>query len=221
MGMKQSHKFGFRKIKASARGAAILTIMAALSGCVSAPSQSALTQSFAPQSAASKSGAILALPDTVYFHQQDPRWARQALGGTKDTLHSHGCLVSAVAMAMSNLGFYTDPGDLAARLTAAKGFTNRGWLIWNKLEAVTNGKAKTQFYDSHDDDTIRQCMQRGFYPLVKFDLPSGQSHWAVVIAETSDGFYVRDPMVSASSPIPLKARAPGIDAVRCIGVPKG
>ena len=206
------------------RGAAMLCALSALSACATGPSplgQASLAQSFAPQSAASKSGAILALPDTVYFHQQDPRWARQALGGTKETLHSHGCLVSAVAMAMSNLGFYTDPGDLAARLTASKGFTKRGWLIWNKLEAVTNGKAQTQFYDSHDDDTIRQCMRRGFYPLVKFDLPSGQSHWAVVIAETSDGFYVRDPMVSARSPIPLKARAPGIDAVRCIGVPKG
>lgn len=158
------------------------------------------------------------LADKVQFLQNDNRWARQTLGGTQESLEDDGCLVTAAAMALVNLGFRTDPGDLTNRLKAYNGFTRNGWLIWSGLERATAGKAKTVFYDTADDETVRSCLTAGYYPLVKFDLPSRRTHWAVVIKETDRGFYVRDPMVSSQTPVPLTSRAKGIDAVRCIGV---
>lgn len=158
------------------------------------------------------------LADKVQFLQNDRRWARQTLGGTQESLEDDGCLVTAAAMALVNLGFRTDPGDLTNRLKAYNGFTRNGWLIWSGLERATAGKAKTVFYNEADDETVRSCLTAGYYPLVKFDLPSRRTHWAVVIKETDKGFYVRDPMVSSKTPVPLKSRANGIDAVRCIGV---
>jgi len=158
------------------------------------------------------------LVDKVQFLQTDNRWARQTLGGTNENLEDDGCLVTAAAMALVNLGFRTDPGDLTNRLKAYNGFTRNGWLVWSGLERATAGKAKTVFYDRSDDEIVRSCLTAGYYPLVKFDLPSRRTHWAVVIKETERGFYVRDPMVSSSTPVPLKSRANGIDAVRCIGI---
>lgn len=158
------------------------------------------------------------LADKVQFLQNDNRWARQTIGGTNESLEDDGCLVTAAAMALVNLGFRTDPGDLTNRLKAYNGFTRNGWLIWSGLERATAGKAKTVFHQTADDATVRSCLTAGYYPLVKFDLPSRRSHWAVVIKETERGFYVRDPMVSSSVPVPLKSRANGIDAVRCIGI---
>ena len=158
------------------------------------------------------------LADKVQFLQNDNRWKRQTLGGTNESLEDDGCLVTAAAMALVNLGFRTDPGDLTNRLKAYNGFTKNGWLVWSGLERATAGKAKTVFHDRSDDATVRSCLTAGYYPLVKFDLPSRRTHWAVVIKETDRGFYVRDPMVSSSTPVPLKSRANGIDAVRCIGI---
>lgn len=160
----------------------------------------------------------LELADTVQFLQTDPQWARQTLGGSGESLEGYGCLVTAAAMALTNLGFRTDPGDLTNRLKANNGFTSQGLLVWSGLEKVTGGKAKTIFYAHKDDTTIRNCLAAGYYPLVKFDLPSRRTHWAMVVKETTRGFYIRDPMVSSSIPIPLSSRARGIDAVRCIGV---
>ncbi len=163
-------------------------------------------------------GVITALPDRTMFHQQDPQWARETLGGSGDLLSSDGCLVTAAAMALSNLGFATNPGDLNARLKAQDGFNARGWLVWSGLERVTGGRAKTRFFKSADEAHVKQCLADGFYPLVKFKLPSRRPHWAVVVQDTKHGFYIRDPMVASQSSIPLSARAPGIEAVRCVGV---
>jgi len=160
----------------------------------------------------------LTLPDKIQFLQNDKRWASQTIGGSFETLEDDGCLVTAAAMAMVNLGFYTDPGDLTNRLKAYNGFTKNGWLIWSGLERATAGKLKTVFYDQTDDSTVRSCLAAGYYPLVKFDLPSRRTHWAMVVGEANQQFYVRDPMVSSSIPVPLSSRANGIDAIRCIGI---
>ncbi|WP_017932317.1 hypothetical protein [Robiginitomaculum antarcticum] len=162
--------------------------------------------------------ASLALPDHNYYHQQDPRWGAHILGPTTTTLSSEGCLVTAAAMALSNLGFATNPGDLNARLTAKNGFTPKGWLIWSGLERVTDGKAKARFFKNGTDKDVRSCLADGYYPLVKFSLASRRSHWVMVVADSPRGFYVRDPMVNMKSPIPLSSRTSGIQSVRCIGI---
>jgi hypothetical protein len=164
----------------------------------------------------------LHLPDKVQFLQTDKRWARETLGGSNESLESEGCLITAAAMALVNLGFQTDPGDLSRNLKDYGGFNSRGWLVWSGLERATAGKAKTVFYDRKDDkghaNAVRACLSAGYYPLVKFDLPSGKNHWVMVVKDTKQGFYVRDPMVNSRQPIPLSMRTKTIDAVRCIGV---
>lgn len=163
--------------------------------------------------------AIHVLADNTQYLQTDSRWARQTLGGSGESLEGYGCLVTAAAMALNNLGFRTDPGDLVNRLKANGGFTKNGLLVWSSLEKITGDRAETLFYRRKDDEVVRRCLAAGYYPLVKFDLPSRRTHWAMVVMETDRGFYVRDPMVASSIPIPLTSRARGIDAVRCVGVP--
>jgi len=184
-----------------------LTAVYLLTACASAP---------APKQSA-QSG--LSLTDRAQFMQTDRRWAQQTLGGSGESLKTDGCLVTASAMALVNLGFRTDPGDLTNRLKSVNGFTRDGWLVWSGIERATGGVAKTYFYDRKDDDVVRACLAAGYYPLVKFDLASRRTHWAVVVKDTPQGFYIRDPMVDSRTPVPLSSRARGIDAVRCIGVP--
>ena len=172
----------------------------------------------APRKSVTSPQTGLHLPDRVQFLQTDKRWAHHTLGGSNESLRTDGCLVTASAMALVNLGFRTDPGDLAYRLKAYDGFNKRGWMVWSGLEKATSGIAKTVFYDRKDDGAVRACLAAGYYPLVRFNLKSSQTHWAVVINEGKNGFNIRDPMVNSRTPIPLSSRTNTIDAVRCIGV---
>ena len=79
----------------------------------------------------------LYLPDRASFIQNDKRWSSQRLGKTSDTIASDGCLLTASAMALTNLGFQLNPAKLNNALTRYDGFTSQGWLIWDGIHRVT------------------------------------------------------------------------------------
>jgi len=159
-----------------------------------------------------------ALPDRVAFYQKDSRWADERLGRSDGTLGADGCLVTATSMALVNLGFKTDPSDLNKRLTKTDSFTPRGWLIWDGIRKVTDGKAKARYYKSVDAGLINQCIVDGYYPLVQFYLPNGRSHWAIILDRTSQGYRMRDPLRQANQPLIFPHSAEKFRALRCVGL---
>lgn len=163
----------------------------------------------------------LALPDRTMFLQKDPRWGHERLGKTRDTLASDGCLVAATSMALANLGFETNPSDLNKRLTHTDSFTPQGWLIWDGVRKVTGGKARAIFHDRVDEPTINACLRGGDYPLVQFYLPSGRSHWAMIVAKDKHGYRMRDPLRKSSSALIFPHSSDKFKAVRCVGLADG
>ncbi len=161
--------------------------------------------------------AELSLPDRVSYAQKDPRWAREALGGSGESLASDGCLVTAAAMALGNLGYKTDPGDLNKRLKKAGGFTKQGWLIWSAIGTVTEGGAKARFYNTVSADIIDGCMADGYYPLARFILPNGRSHWAMIVSKSKLGYHMRDPLHPSRQPLIFPRGVDAFKAVRCVG----
>lgn len=157
------------------------------------------------------------LPDTVAFLQRDPRWAEDRLGRTQDTMGRDGCLVTATAMVLTNLGFVMNPGELNTKLTKADSFTSNGWLVWSGIEKVTNGGATARYYNDVSEDIIRGCLRDGFYPLVRFILPNGRTHWAMVLHRDAQGFHMRDPLHASQSPLIFPGTADRFKAVRCVG----
>lgn len=164
-------------------------------------------------------GRSLSLPDRAAFLQKDERWASDQLGHTaSDTMGTDGCLVTASAMALNNLGFETDPGDLNKRLTEADSFTPRGWLIWSGISKVTGGKAKARFHNEVSEEIINSCMRDGYYPMARFVLPNGRTHWAVILKRDAQGYHMRDPLQPSRSPLIFPRGAEAFKAVRCIGL---
>jgi len=159
----------------------------------------------------------LALPDRTAFLQKDPRWSDDRLGQTSDTMGTDGCLVTATAMALGNLGFETDPADLNARLTATNSYTPKGWLIWSGIDKVTNGRAEARFHEQVSEDIINSCMIDGYYPLVQFYLPNGRSHWAMIVEKTNRGYMMRDPLKDYKKPLLFPRSSEAFKAVRCVG----
>lgn len=160
----------------------------------------------------------LSLPDRSAYLQKDKRWANERLGNSQDTLGTDGCLVTSTAMALSNLGFETNPSDLNKRLTAHDSFTPRGWLIWDGVRKVTGGKARAIFHDTVDDPTIQSCLKNGDYPLVQFYLPNGRSHWAMIVRQSEKGYHMRDPLRESKSPLLFPRGSDAFKAVRCVGL---
>jgi len=160
----------------------------------------------------------LALPDRVAFAQKDPRWAEQTMGGSGESLGTDGCLVTASAMALGNLGFETDPSDLNARLKETNSFTENGWLIWSGIGKVTGGKATARYYDNVNSEIIEGCMAEGFYPLTRFILPNGRTHWAMIVRKSEYGFHMRDPLHPSEQPLIFPRSVDAFKAVRCIGL---
>ena len=204
--------------------AAVSVILAAC-GSTPAPRKSSKSsggQLYTPipqKSGYSYDGRSLSLPDRAAFLQKDKRWASDRLGNTaSDTMGTDGCLVTASAMALKNLGFETDPGDLNKRLTEADSFTPRGWLIWSGISKVTGGKAKARFYETVNEDIINGCLRDGFYPMARFILPNGRTHWAVIIKRDARGYHMRDPLHPSRSPLLFPRGAQAFKSVRCIGM---
>lgn len=157
------------------------------------------------------------LPDKTVYLQKDPRWAHHKMGGSGDTLETDGCLVTAAAMVLGNLGFKMNPGVLNARLKKTNSFTSRGWLIWSGIEKVTEGKAVARYYDTVSDEIILGCMRSGFYPLVRFILPNGRTHWAMIVHRDGRGYHMRDPLHKSRTPLIFPGGADRFKAVRCVG----
>ena len=201
------------------RAAITLCLGFVLAGCGSTPLPPASQQSVStsPQMTPIPKGS-LSLPDRTAFLQKDPRWGQQRLGNTSDSMASDGCLVTAASMALANLGFQTDPSDLNARLTETQSFTPRGWLIWDGIRKVTEGRAKAVYHDEVSEGIIDSCMIDGQYPLVQFYLKNGRSHWAMIVKHDAKGYHMRDPLRPSNQPLIFPRSSDAFRAVRCIGL---
>ncbi len=185
-----------------------------LAGCRSAPS---VPIDVAPP----KPQATFMLPDNYVYRQDNPIWASDRIGETDDRLSAYGCTVSGVAMAVSNLtGAPVTPQALNRQLSDAGGFTDRGWLIWNKVSEVTDGKVTAEYFDTPRHENIRSCMDEGGYPLLKIYLPGHIVHWVTVVGNTQEQYLIRDPLSGGPNdpPIELSERSSQILGVRCVSL---
>lgn len=151
------------------------------------------------------------------FRQKDKRWANERLGSSRNTIGAGGCLVTASAIALDGLGYDVDPGSLTRALNASQGFTTRGWLRWDRLEAVTGGAIQAYYFDHGGLAEVDACLSLNMFPMVKFKLANGRPHWVVVTAKGGDQYAVQDPAASSHHALPLSALTPSIRGVRCIG----
>lgn len=198
----------------------IAFLLLTVSACSSPPQRTST-----PTANNAKAGGFTPLPkgdytlaDTHVFLQKDPRWKDHQLGGSGESLESDGCLLTATAMTLANLGFQTNPADLNKRLKNANGYTKQGWLKWASIADVTGGKAKARFYTEVSDDIIQGCMADGFYPLARFELPNGRSHWGMILHRDARGYHMRDPLRPSKRPLIFPTDARGFKSVRCVGL---
>ena len=148
--------------------------------------------------------------------QKDKRWASDQLGLSDCTLGSHGCLVTSVAMACSNLGVKLTPQELNERLKKADGFLPQGWVVWNAMPKVTDGKLTAEYHQRPSHAVMDEALESGAYPVVKYFLLGGIQHWCVIVGKDDEEYLARDPLRDDVKPVKLSELTAKIYAVRVV-----
>lgn len=151
------------------------------------------------------------------FRQGDEKWRADALGGIPEngTLGSSGCAVAAAAMVFQSYGIETDPQQLNWFLTAVDGYTERGWLYWERAAWWAPDRVRHVYEDLPSYQLIDSNIARGNPVIVRVRYPSGVTHFVVIVGKQGFDYLVRDPGTGAVKGLyPLHELGSDIEALR-------
>lgn len=149
------------------------------------------------------------------FSQGDPRWRDRKLGTSGFSMWSHGCYVTATAMALNNFGYYVNPGQLCDALNGIGGFDPDGQLRWDAVEKLFPNVVfadmywTTRFDKAHNLVKVQQeealkriakCVRIGIPVILCVDVPNvGVTNWpdhATTLKyapDSREGWLLNDP----------------------------
>jgi hypothetical protein len=156
----------------------------------------------------------LAVPS---FRQGDERWSDDPLGGIPDngTLGGQGCAVAAAAMVLKFYGIETDPQQLNWFLTSVDGYTESGWVYWERAAWLSPNRVRHVYEDLPSFWLIDSNLARGNPVIVRVRLGGGVTHFVVVAGKDGFDYLVRDPGAGAAKGFyPLRELHSDIEALR-------
>jgi hypothetical protein len=156
----------------------------------------------------------LAVPS---FRQADEKWRDDPLGGveTNGTLGGEGCAVAAAAMVFKFYGIDTDPQQLNWFLTSAGGYTDNGWLYWDRAAWFAPDRVQHMYEDLPSYQLIDSNLSRGNPVIVRVRLRNGVTHFVVIAGKAGFDYLIADPGAgSAKGLYPLRELGSDIEALR-------
>ena len=151
------------------------------------------------------------------FRQGDERWSDDPLGGIPDngTLGGEGCAVAAAAMVLKFYGIDTDPQQLNWFLTSVDGYTERGWVYWERAAWLSPNRVRHVYEDLPSFWLIDSNLARGNPVIVRVRLRGGVTHFVVVAGKDGFDYLVRDPGAGAAKGFyPLRELRSDLEALR-------
>ena len=151
------------------------------------------------------------------FRQADEKWADDPLGGIEDngTLGGEGCAVAAAAMIFKFYGIDTDPQQLNWFLPSVEGYTERGWLYWDRAAWWAPDRVRHVYEDLPSYWLIDSNLARGNPVIVRVRFRSGITHFVVIAGKEGFDYLVRDPGAGAAKGFyPLRELNSNIEALR-------
>lgn len=151
------------------------------------------------------------------LRQGDERWRAEPIGGVPEngTLGSVGCAVAAAAMVFQSYGIDTDPQQLNWFLTEKGGYTERGWLYWERAAWWAPDRVRHVYEDLPSYHLMDSNLARGNPVIVRVRYESGITHFVVVAGKEGFDYLVRDPGAGAAKGLyPLRELGSDIEALR-------
>jgi hypothetical protein len=155
------------------------------------------------------------LIDVPQFYQGDPRWGRDPVGATPDSMAAVGCAVSSAAMVLASYGADVDPGRLNTFAATHQGYTPQGWLYWEAAAAYPPAIARKIYEDKPSYALIDRNLLAGNPVIVRIRLPGGTTHFVVIAGKRGFDYLIRDPAGRGGGVVyPLKDIGRPIEALR-------
>jgi hypothetical protein len=151
------------------------------------------------------------------FRQGDDKWRDDAIGGVEEngTLGSVGCAVAAAAMVFKSYGIDTDPQQLNWFLTGVGGYTEEGWLYWERAAWWAPDRVRHVYEDLPSYHLIDSNLAGGNPVIVRVRLRNGITHFVVIAGKQGFDYLVRDPGAGARKGYyPLRELGSNIEALR-------
>jgi len=151
------------------------------------------------------------------FRQGDDKWRDDPLGGVPEngTIGGEGCAVASAAMVFKSYGIDVDPQQLNWFLTATDGFTEQGWLYWDRAAWIAPDRVRHVYEDLPSYQLIDSNIAHGNPVIVRVRLGSGITHFVVIAGKDGFDYLVRDPGAgSAKGLYPLRELGSDIEALR-------
>jgi hypothetical protein len=127
------------------------------------------------------------------FHQSDPLWKADPLGKTSGNLGAEGCAVVSAAMVLNFYEIPTDPKHLNCFLTYNEGYTDRGWIYWEKAAELEPHKIEKAYEDKPSYFLIDWNLLRGNPVIVRLGFPSHRTHFVVIVGKEGFHYLIADP----------------------------
>ncbi|HMH03759.1 MAG TPA: C39 family peptidase [Candidatus Udaeobacter sp.] len=156
----------------------------------------------------------LAVPS---FRQGDEKWSDDPLGGVEanGTLGGAGCAVSSAAMVFKFYGIDVDPQHLNWFLTNVGGYTEQGWLYWDRAAWFAPDRVRHVYEDLPSYQLIDSNLSRGNPVIVRVRLSSGITHFVVIAGKDGFDYLVQDPGGGSAKGIyPLREIGSDIEGLR-------
>jgi len=151
------------------------------------------------------------------FRQGDDRWDNDPLGGVVEngTIGSDGCAVAALAMVFNSYGIETDPQQLNWFLPGVGGYTERGWVYWDRAPWFAPDRVRHVYEDLPSYQLIDSNLDKGNPVIVRVRFASGATHFVVIAGKEGFDYLVRDPGGGAAKGYyPLRELGSNIEALR-------
>jgi hypothetical protein len=156
----------------------------------------------------------LAVPS---FRQGEEKWADDPLGGVEanGTLGGEGCAAASAAMVFKFYGIDVNPQQLNWFLTNVGGYTEQGWLYWDRAAWFAPDRVRHVYEDLGSYRLIDSNLSRGNPVIVRIRLSSGITHFVVIAGKDGFDYLVQDPGGGAAKGLyPLRELGSDIEALR-------
>lgn len=139
------------------------------------------------------------------WRQYDPAWGSIPLGSSSVTIHSHGCLVTSVAIQLARSGINIpfgelNPGTLVKNGNKKSMFTSSGNYKWYVVSSMVPGfkydsssnKVISGMTQQKKASTVQSMMDSGCYVILEVKGETGQ-HWVAPTGTSSSEIIMIDP----------------------------
>ena len=136
---------------------------------------------------------------TPHYRQRDPRWAEESIGGLGESMGRTGCTVCSLAMALDYYGIKKNPKELNDFLKAHDGYNARGWLRWNSVEKISEGRTTIDVLSRPSHAAMDQALTNRHLVLAKVYINKIIPHWVLVVGKDGNEYLMRDPLMDEST----------------------